>query len=93
MKSRSVVRGINTRRIRRADTEGGVLSFNYKAAASEAGEPFQHVVTKVEAGSLVEYTDGTAIFTGLNINRVTGEVNSGFRTYRVDRITNEVEIV
>jgi hypothetical protein len=94
MTNRNAVRkGVNTTRIRRVNANGGVIAFNYRAANSEAGEAFQHVVAKVEPDSLVEYTDGTAVFTALNINRLTGEVDSGFRTYRVDRITNTVEIV
>lgn len=90
-RSNVATRRTNTRRINRANQEGLVIAFDYTAPRSEAGEVNQHVVAKVEAGSLVE-RDGNRYFVGRNINRVSGE-DGGFRTYRVDRINGEIELV
>jgi len=88
----SAVRGVNTRRINRANDDSLVIAFNYHAPRSEAGESNQRVVCKVEAGSLTMNNYGVRYFTARNIKRVDGS-DEGIRTYRVDRITSKVEIV
>lgn len=92
MTNRSAVKGVNTRRLNRANEEGLVVAFDYYAPRSEAGETTQRVVAMVEAGSLFENDSGVRYFVARNIKRVNGN-EEGFRTYRVDRINGRVELV
>lgn len=91
-RSNTVVRRTNTRRIKRASTESLVVAFNYTAPNNESGQDRQRVVAKVEAGSLREGGNGERYFCARNISRVSGE-DEGFRTYRLDRVRGEIEIV
>ena len=88
-----ITRGVNTKRLNRANQAERplVITFNYRAPRNESGEFFQKVVCRVEAGSLRE-SNGFKYFTARNIKRVEGD-DEGHRTYRVDRITGKIEFV